>query len=71
MRVAVITFIVIVMIALVGWILTGTGIDHPAQLLPLVSGFELNSVYEVGGIAMVLIFLWGVIRMVRQSREDE
>ena len=71
MRTAAITVTVVLAAALVLWILEGTEVGHIADLLPLVSGESPSQVYSLGGVAVLVITLWGLLRLLRHGQDDE
>lgn len=69
MRPALITFIIMAMGALILWIAADVSIGHLAQLFPFVGGFEFGPT-DIGGLAMILITLWGLRRLYRNASDS-
>ncbi len=44
---------------------------HIAKTLPFCSGNPVNGIYEVAGLVMIGLFLWGLYRLNRKNEDDE
>lgn len=63
--------VVILALALIGWLLAGQSLGPAAGLLPLLGGFEPSWVFDVGGFALLGLLIWGLARIfARTSPED-
>jgi len=61
MRAALVIVIVILTLTVVRWIRAGD--DFPlGRALPFMNG-EFNPLYDFGALGMVVIFIWGLVRL--------
>jgi len=68
MRAAAAVAVVILTMAVIRWIRSGD--DFPlGRALPFMSG-KSDPLYDFGSLAMVLIFIWGLVRMSRNHGDD-
>jgi len=45
-------------------------IIHLSRVLPFCSGHGIETPYEIGGLVMLGLFLWGLYRLKRNNRDD-
>ena len=50
---------------------TGGKVFHIARVLPFCSGNPIQWSYELGGLAMLVLFIWGLHRLRRNNRHDD
>ena len=65
MKAVKIVLVVLLIAALANWIRDGKSFSL-LESLPIIGGYE-PGIYDVGGIVMVLIALWGVDRIRRRG----
>ena len=44
---------------------------HIAKALPFCSGNPIEWDYDLGGVAMIVLFLWGLHRLRRKEHHDD
>ena len=71
MKIAKIVLIVTIAAAVITWLRAGEDFPLP-RVLPFCGGYPPSALYDViGGIGIVLIFLWGLARLRRRERSDD
>jgi len=50
--------------------ITDGEIFHLSRVLPFCSGGRIDLPYEVGGLVMLALFLWGLHRLRRNNRDE-
>lgn len=63
--------IVLLIAATVFLFITGGKIFHIAKVLPFCSGNPIQWSYEIGGLAMLVLFFWGLHRLRRNNRHED
>ena len=66
-----ITAILITAFAVIGWMRADIGPLDIRRIPPLISGPDIAPIYEVGGLVLVGLVIWGVYRLYRQPQEEE
>jgi len=61
MKAALLIVIVLLTVALVRWILAGSDVSF-GRALPFMNG-RFDPLYDLGALAMLVIFLWGLVRL--------
>ena len=69
MRVIKITLILLVASSVFAFVKSGMSF-HIAKVLPFCSGNPIQGGYELGGLAIIGLFIWGLYRLNRNNRED-
>ena len=69
MKAATILIIVIVALAVIGWIMQDTDF-HIAESLPFCSG-EKPNFYDIGALALLTLLVWGLARLAKRRRDDD
>lgn len=70
MKATKITLIVLVAACVLAFVKSGM-VFHIAKALPFCSGNPIEWDYDLGGVAMVVLFLWGLHRLRRNRRHDD
>jgi len=63
--------IVLLIAATVFLFITSGKVFHLAKVLPFCSGNPIEWSYELGGLAMLVLFFWGLHRLRRHNRRDD
>lgn len=50
--------------------ITNGRIFHLSRVLPFCSGGDVNLPYEIGGLIMLGLFVWGLYRLRRNNRDE-
>jgi len=69
MRLIQLTLIVLIAVAVFSFITNGQ-IFHLSRVLPFCSGGGIDTPYEIGGLVMLGLFLWGLYRLKRNNRDE-
>ena len=69
MRLIQLTLILLIAAAVFLFVTNGE-IFHISRVLPLCSGNRIDTPYEVGGLVMLGLFLWGLYRLNRNNRDE-
>jgi len=70
MKAAKIILVILVISALIGWVRGGHGPEHIAKTLPFCGGHR-PGLYDLGGLAMLGLCLWGLARLRNARQADE
>ena len=70
MRIIKITLILLVAAGIFAFIKSGR-VFHISKVLPFCSGRPIQWSYELGGLAIIGLFIWGWARLNRNSSDDE
>jgi hypothetical protein len=65
-----ITLIILVAASILVFVRSGM-VFHIAKSLPFCSGNPIEWGYDLGGLAMIVIFLWGLNRLRRNQGRDD
>lgn len=70
MKAAKIILVILVISALIGWVRGGHGPEHIARSLPFCGGHK-PGLYDIGGLAVIGLLLWGLARLRNTGKPDE
>lgn len=70
MRIIKVTLILLIASSVFAFVKSGNSF-HIAKVLPFCSGNPIRSGYELGGLAIISLFIWGLYRLNRNNREDD
>ncbi len=62
--------VILLIAAAVFSFMTNGEIFHLSRVLPFCSGRGIETPYEIGGLVMLGLFLWGLYRLKRNNRDD-
>jgi len=65
------TVLLIVILALMGWMREGQQIGPLPRCLPLLHGQGPSVLYEIGGIICILIAVAGIARLMRHKKGND
>ena len=69
MKAAKITFILIVIVCLILFVLEGSKLAHIARLLPFMGGHP-PGIYDVAGLVLIILACWGLARLRRSTTDS-
>ena len=69
MKAAKITFILIVIVCLIFFVLEGSELGHIARLLPFMGGHP-PGIYDVAGLVLIILACWGLARLRRSTTDS-
>ena len=64
-----ITLIVLIAATVIIWLRDGQEFSLP-ELVPIFGGHELSR-YDLGGLILIVIMVWGYARLKRMNRDDD
>ena len=62
--------VILLVAATVFLFITNGRIFHLSRVLPFSSGAGIDLPYEIGGLVMLGLFLWGLYRLRRNDRDE-
>lgn len=65
-----VTLIILITACLLNFIKKSVDNFHIAEIFPFFDGREVKPEYAIGGIVMLLILLWGILRLNRRTDDD-
>jgi len=69
MRIIKITLCLLIAAGVLAFVKSGR-VFHIAKVLPFCSGSPIRWPYELGGLAIIGLFIWGLARLNRNSNDD-